>query len=90
MTINEFLAIHLPTTKPKEGDRARAWAGWIANLYISATDIDITLNEVTAAMETVGYDAKNSMFVVSGTELRRADRRFGEKMLKNRKDGRGV
>ena len=90
MTINEFLAIHLPTTKPKEGDWARAWAGWIANLYISATDIDITLDEVTAAMETVGYDAKNSMFVVSGAELRRADRRFGEKMLKNRKDGRGV
>jgi hypothetical protein len=90
MTINEFLDTYLPTRQPNDGDVQRAWPGWIANLYVAATGNDITLVEVTAAMEAAGYAATMTSFFVSKRELVRVDRRFGEKMLKNRKDGRGV
>jgi microcompartment protein CcmL/EutN len=90
MTIQEFLDTHLPTRKPKDGDVQRAWPGWIANLYVAATGNDITLAEVTAAMEAAGYEATMTSFFVSKAELGRVDRRFAEKMLKNRRDGRGV
>ena len=90
MTIQEFLDTHLPTRKPKDGDVQRAWPGWIANLYVAATGNDITLAEATAAMEAAGYEATMTSFFVSKAELGRVDRRFAEKMLKNRRDGRGV
>jgi hypothetical protein len=90
MTIQEFLDTHLPTRKPKEGDVQRAWPGWIANLYISATGNDITIAEVTAAMQAAGYAATMISFFVSEKELGRVDRRYAEKMVRNRKDGKGV
>jgi hypothetical protein len=90
MTIQEFLDTYLPTRLPKAGDRQLAWAGWIANLYLAVTGNEMTLAEVWAAMETAGYEDKSGMFAVSKAELGRVDRRFSEKMVRNRKDGKGV
>lgn len=90
MTIQEFLDTYLPTRKPKASDVQRAWAGWIANLYLAVTGNEMTLAEVWAAMETAGYEDKSGMFAVSKAELGRVDRRFSEKMVRNRKDGKGV
>jgi hypothetical protein len=90
MTIQEFLDAYLPTRKPKASDVQRAWAGWIANLYLVVTGNEMTLAEVWAAMETAGYEDKSGMFAVSKAELGRVDRRFSEKMIRNRKDGKGV
>lgn len=89
MTIQEFLDIHLPTKAPKEWKRA--WAGWVANLYTAATGNETTLNEMTAAMTAAGYeDGKAGSFFVCHKELGRVDRRYAEKMIRNRKDGKGV
>ena len=90
MTIEEFLDTYLPTRKPKDGDVQRSWPGWIANLYVAATGNDITLVEVTAAMQAAGYEATMTSFFVSKTELGRVDRRYAEQMTKNSKDGKGV
>jgi hypothetical protein len=90
MTVQDFLDTYLPTRKPMDGDVQRAWPGWIATLYIAATGNDITLAEAVAAMRAAGYESKFGLFFVSKAELGRVDRRFAEKMLKNRKDGRGV
>jgi len=91
MTIQEFLDIHLPTRAPKTGDRQLAWAGWIANLYIASTGTEVTLNEVFDAMKDAGYEwVGTRVFAVSVKELGRVDRRYAEKMTRNRKDGKGV
>lgn len=90
MTIQEFIDIHLPTKAPKQGDVQPVWAGWIANLYIAATGKEVTLDEATAAMTAAGYGLGTSSVVVSAKELGRVDRRYAEKMVKNRKDGKGV
>ena len=90
MTIQEFLDIHLPTKAPNMGDIQRAWEGWIANLYTAATGSEVTLNEVTTAMVAAGYERRMTSFFVSAKELGRVDRRYAEKMIRNRKDGKGV
>jgi hypothetical protein len=90
MTIQEFLDVHLPTKSPKMGDVKRAWEGWIANLYTAATGKDVTLNEVFDAMVAAGYECRMTSFFVSAKELGRVDRRYAEKMVRNRKDGKGV
>jgi len=91
MTIQEFLDTHLPTRKLKDGDVVqRAWEGWIANLYTAATGKEVTLNEVFDAMVAAGYERRLTAFWVSAKELGRVDRRFAEKMVRNRKDGKGV
>lgn len=93
MTIQEFLDLHLPTKSPKPVDGMRAWSGWIANLYIAATGKDILLAETIEAMVSAGYRTSETArddFVVSAKELGRVDRRYAEKMIRNRKDGKGV
>ena len=90
MTIQEFLDTHLPTRKPKDGDVQRAWEGWIANLYTAATGKEVTLNEVFDAMVAAGYERRLTAFQVSVKELGRVDRRYAERMVRNRKDGKGV
>lgn len=90
MTIQEFLDIHLPTKTPKTGDVQRAWDGWIANLYTAATGNEVTLDEVFDATIAAGYERRMTSFFVSAKELGRVDRRFAEKMIRNRKDGKGV
>lgn len=91
MTIQEFLDIHLPTKAPKPVDSQFTWAGWIANLYISSTGTEITLNEVFDAMKASGYEwIADRMFAVSVKELGRVDRRYAEKMVRNHKEGKGV
>ena len=90
MTIQEFLDLHLPTRATKPGDVQRAWDGWIANLYTAATGNEVTVNEVFDAMIASGYDRRLTSFFVSKKELGRVDRRFAERMIRNRKDGKGV
>ena len=90
MTIQEFLDTYLPTKAPKMGDITRAWEGWIANLYTAATGAEVTLDEVAAAMVAAGYERRMTGYFVSKKELGRVDRRFAEKMIRNRKDGKGV
>lgn len=90
MTIQEFLDLHLPTRAPKMGDIQRAWEGWIANLYTAATGNETTLDEVTTAMVAAGYERRTTSFLVSVKELGRVDRRYVEKMSRNRRDGKGV
>lgn len=90
MTIQEFLDTHLPTRSPKFGDNQRAWAGWIANLYVAATGKEVTVNEAFDAMTAAGYERTPTSFFVSAKELGRVDRRYAEKMIRNRKEGKGV
>jgi hypothetical protein len=90
MTIQEFLDVHLPTKAPKMGDVQRAWEGWIANLYNAATGEEVTLDEVATAMVAAGYERRMTGCFVSKKELGRVDRRYAEKMIRNRKDGKGV
>ena len=90
MTIQEFLDTHLPTRYPSVGDIQRAWGGWIANLYTAATGTEVTLSEVFDAMVAGGYERRMTSFFVSAKELGRVDRRYAEKMIRNRKDGKGV
>ena len=90
MTIQEFLDVHLPTKAPNVGDVQRAWEGWIANLYTAATGNEVTRLEVFDAMIAAGYELTPTSFFVSAKELGRVDRRYAEKMVRNRKDGKGV
>jgi hypothetical protein len=90
MTIQEFLDAYLPTRAPKPGDVQPAWEGWIANLYTAATGNEVTLVDFRDAMTAAGYRCGLSSFIVSAKELGRVDRRFAEKMVRNRKDGKGV